>query len=248
MKYILSPIFNLWKIYIGIVFIITLILFYPLLWVFISIESLKPYSFKINIFWSRCVSILCFYAVEESGENIAAQDPFIIVANHTSYLDIFMLYRILPHNKFLFLGKSEILKYPLVKTYFKKLNIPVDRSSTVKSAKAFIQARKALQEGWCIVVFPEGGIFDPTSQMSPFKNGAFQLAKSAKRSILPITFINNYRLFSDPSYIISSAMPGLVKVHIHPLIGKNEVLDSDLDDLKNKTYHRIASFLVKKND
>lgn len=248
MKTILSPFYNLWKIYIGLVFVVTLILFYPLLWVFISVESLKPYSFKINVFWSRCVSILCFYAVESSGEQEISQDPFIIIANHTSYLDIFMLYRVLPCNKFLFLGKSELLKYPLVKTYFKKLNIPVDRSSTIKSAKAFIQARKALKNDWCITVFPEGGIFDPTPQMSPFKNGAFQLAKSAQGAILPLTFMNNYKLFSDPTYFFSSAMPGLVKVHIHPPIKKSEVYNSDLNELKIRTYHSIASLLPKKND
>lgn len=248
MKTILSPLYNLWKIYIGLVFVITLILFYPILWIFLSFESLKPYSFKINIFWSRCVSILCFYAVENTGEEIPSQDAFIIIANHTSYLDIFMLYRMLPNNKFLFLGKSELLKYPLVKTYFKKLNIPVDRTSTIKSAKAFIQARKALQNDWCITVFPEGGILDPTPNMGPFKSGAFQLAKSAQTAILPITFMNNYRLFSDPSYLLFPAMPGLVKVHIHPLISKDETAYTDLNELKNKTYHSIASFLPKKND
>ncbi len=248
MKYILSPLYNLWKIYIGCVFIVTLLLFYPVLYIFIHFETLKQYSFKINIFWSRCVSILCFYAVEKSGKTPHSKMPFIIIANHTSYLDIFLLYRILPKNKFIFMGKSELLKYPLVKTYFKKLNIPVDRRSTIKSAKAFIQARKALKKDWCIAVFPEGGIFDSTPQMSPFKNGAFQLAKSAQSAILPITFKNNYRLFSDPSYFLSSAMPGLVKVHIHQLISKEKVEGSEINDLKNKTYHSIASFLPKKND
>lgn len=247
MKYILSPFYNLWKIYIGSVFIVTLILFYPIFWILLNFESLKHYSFKINIIWSRCISILCFYAVEKSDENIASQDPFVIIANHTSYLDIFLLYRILPKNRFIFLGKSELLKYPLVKTFFKKLNISVDRKSSVQSAKAFIQARKALQNGWCIVLFPEGGILDPTSHMSSFKNGAFQLAKSSNRSILPLTFINNYKLFSDPTYIFSPAMPGLVRVHVHSLINQNEVFNSDLNDLSNKTYHKIASFLPKNN-
>lgn len=248
MKYILSPFYNLWKVYIGCIFIITLVFFYPILWIILRFESLKPYSFKINVFWSRCMSVLCFYAVEKEGSKIETKDSFIIIANHTSYLDIFLLYRILPQNKFLFLGKSELLKYPLVKTFFKRLNIPVDRKSTVKSAKAYIQAKKALQNDWCIAVFPEGGIFDPTPKMSPFKNGAFQLAKSAPNAILPITFKNNYQLFSDPTYFFSSAFPGLVKVHIHPLISKEEVSCKELDNLKNKTYREIATFLPKKND
>ena len=49
------------------------------------------------------------------------------MANHTSYLDIFLMYSILPKYPFVFLGKSEILSYPLIGTFFKDLNVPVDR-------------------------------------------------------------------------------------------------------------------------
>ena len=247
MKYILGTIYYLWKLYIGLAFALTLVIFYPFLLFFIYIDPLKPYTFKINILWSRCMRILCFYAVEKSGEDAIPKGPFVLAANHSSYLDIFLLYSVLPHQKFLFMGKSEILKYPLVKTFFKKLNIPVDRSSSIRSAKAFIQARKEIQKGWSIVVFPEGGIPDESPQLAPFKNGAFQLAKSAQCSILPVTFINNYYLFSDPDYFLLPAMPGLVRVHIHPTISKDEVLINDIEVTKEKTYQLIGSYLPQKN-
>src|SRR5690554_7755438 len=200
MKYILGAVYYLWKLYIGLAFAITLVLFYPFLLFFIYNEKLKPYTFKINICWSRCMRILCFYAVEKSGEEVLEKGPFVLAANHSSYLDIFLLYSILPKNRFLFMGKSEILNYPLVKTFFKKLNIPVDRSSSIKSAKSLIQAKNEVENGWSIVVFPEGGILDPSSIVHEFKNGAFQLAKLSKCAILPITFINNYQLLSDSTY------------------------------------------------
>src|SRR5690554_828020 len=247
MKYILGAVYYLWKLYIGLAFAITLVLFYPFLLFFIYNEKLKPYTFKINICWSRCMRILCFYAVEKSGEENIAEGPFVLAANHSSYLDIFLLYSILPEHKFLFMGKSEILNYPLVKTFFKKLNIPVDRSSTIKSAKAFIQARKEIQKGWSIVIFPEGGIPENAPQLAPFKNGAFQLAKSAKCAVLPLTFMNNYYLFSDPDHFHSPAMPGLVKVHIHPIISKAEIENNEAEVTKEKTYQLIGSYLPQKN-
>lgn len=247
MKYISGSIYYLWKLYIGLVFALTLIFFYPLLLFFIFNPRLKFYTFKINVCWSRCMRILCFYAVEKSGEEVGEENPFVLVANHSSYLDIFLLYSILPKNKFLFMGKSEILKYPLVKTFFKKLNIPVDRSSTLKSAKAFIRARQELEKGWGIVIFPEGRIPDHAPQLSPFKNGAFQLAKSSKCAILPITFMNNYYLFSDPDSFFLPAMPGLVKVHIHPIIDATEIEEKEIETIKEKTYQLIGSYLPQKN-
>src|SRR5690554_600870 len=197
MKYILGIIYYSWKLYIGVIFGLTLLLFYPVLLFVLSFDKLQHHSFKINVMWSRCMRIFCFYAVEQNRIIPQSEEPYVIIANHTSYLDIFILYSALPQQKFIFMGKSEILNYPLVKTFFKKLNIPVDRSSTIRSAKAFIQAKKALKKGWGIVIFPEGGIPDSAPQMAPFKDGAFQLAKSASCSILPITFINHFKLFSD---------------------------------------------------
>src|SRR5690554_4215268 len=107
MKYILGSLFYLWKLYIGLAFAITLLIFYPVLLFFIYNESLKPHTFKVNILWSRCMRILCFYAVEKSGEENIAEGPFVLVANHSSYLDIFLLYSILPHHKFLFMRSEE---------------------------------------------------------------------------------------------------------------------------------------------
>lgn len=247
MKYILGTLYYLWKLYIGLAFASTLLIFYPFLLILINVESLKPYSFRVNTLWSRCMRILCFYAIEKSGDADISKSPFVLVANHSSYLDIFLLYSILPQHKFIFMGKSEILNYPLIKTFFKKLNIPVDRSSSIKSARAFIKARKELNKNWSIVVFPEGGIPDDAPLLAPFKNGAFQLAKAADCPILPITFINNYRLFSDPEHLFGPAMPGLVRVHIHSLIDNEEIRNNDVEDTKEKTYQLIGSYLPQKN-
>jgi len=248
MKYILGIIYYSWKIYIGVVFGLTLLLFYPALLFVLSFEKIQHYSFKINVIWSRCLRMLCFYAVEQNRKVPANDEPYIIIANHTSYLDIFILYSILPKQRFIFMGKSEILKYPLVKTFFKKLNIPVDRKSSIRSAKAFIQAKKALGKGWSVVIFPEGGIPDFAPQLAPFKDGAFQLAKSVSCSILPITFINHFKLFSDPEKLYTPAMPGLIKVHLHEMINKEEVKQEEIQILKEKTYQVIDSYIPQKND
>lgn len=247
MKYPLAILFNLWKLYIGVVFAITLILFYPFFIFILWNENLKKIAFPINIFWSRVMRILCFYAIELEGTNDKKDKPFIICANHTSYLDIFFMYSIIPNNRFLFMGKSEILSYPLVKTFFKKLNIPVDRSNRIKAAKSFIQARNAMVKDWSIVIFPEGGIPDETPYLIPFKNGTFHLAKAAKVGILPITFVNNHRLFSDPEAVFGSAMPGLARISIHPFISEEEVARMNPSAMNKRVYDEINTSLPQKN-
>ena len=58
--------------------------------------------------------IFCFYHVRSVSRNPLPEGPYVIVANHTSYLDIFFMYSILPKHPFVFLGKSEILTYPII--------------------------------------------------------------------------------------------------------------------------------------
>lgn len=244
--YLRALITNAWKLYIGVMFVTTLLLFYPILLLFLYVESWKRHTFKVNVCWSRLMRMLCFYAVDVKGSAPEVKEEMIICANHTSYLDIFMLYSALPQRRFIFMGKSEILSYPLVKTFFKRLNIPVFRSDRLKAAKSFIRAKQEVLKGWSIVIFPEGGIPDHPPKVIPFKDGAFKLAKSAEVGILPITFINNYRLFSDPEFVLGSAMPGLVKLEIHPYIPVAVHQQLSVPELNQKVFEYIAGAIDKK--
>ncbi len=133
------------------------------------------------------------------------------------------------------MGKSEILSYPLVKTFFKKLNIPVHRNDRMKAAKSFIQAKTAVQCGWSIVIFPEGGIPDDNlPEMVEFKSGAFKLSKNAQIPIVPITFLDHYHMFSDPDQLLGYAHPGISRIYMHDVISveqQNELTEAELSDL-----------------
>lgn len=224
-------------------FVTTLFLLYPILVFCIYNPSIKHYSFGINVFWSRIMRMLCFYALEINDHSEKTRVPFILCANHTSYLDIFLLYSALPKHKFLFMGKSEILSYPLLKTFFKNLNIPVYRGDRLKAARSFIRARNEIAQGWSIVIFPEGGIPYQTPFLAEFKVGAFKLAKSANVGVLPLTFENNYHLFSDPEELLGLAHPGLAKITIHPFISRETVELLTEKELNDRTFNAINSCL-----
>lgn len=241
MRIILGILGLAYKLYVGIVFVLTLLFFYPFLLICLSKEDWKKYSFPINIAWSYTMRLLALIWVRTYRSKKLPKGPYLIVANHTSYFDIFLLYSILPHHRFLFMGKGEILNYPLLKTFFKRLNIPVFRGDRIKSAKAFIQAKRALSNGWSVVIFPEGGIPDEDlPQMIPFKEGAFKLAKSAEVGILPMTFLDNYHVFSDPEQILGFAHPGISRVYVHDIISKEEVAILNESELSIKTFDIVA--------
>ena len=190
--------------------------------------------------------IFCFYVVRCVEKEPLPEGPYIIVANHTSYLDIFFMYSMLPKHPFVFLGKSEILTYPIIRTYFKNLNIPVFRFDLKKVGVSFQLALEAIEEGWSLVIFPEGTIPEvDIPKMMPFKNGAFKIAKEANVPIVPITFTTNHLLFSDPTMVFGPARPGVSRFYIGKYISKELVAKKSFTELKELCFSRVEAPLKK---
>jgi 1-acyl-sn-glycerol-3-phosphate acyltransferase len=234
-----------WKVYIGIVFVFFAVLLYPFFLVLLWNRKWRKFSFKLFVFWSWMMRIFCFYRIKRIKNNILPEAPYVIVANHTSYLDIFFMYSLFPKHPFVFLGKSEILSYPIIRTYFQDLNVPVFRNDRRKAARSYMEAIKKVEEGYCLVIFPEGGIPDnDIPRMKFFKEGAFKLAKSCKIPVVPVTFTNNFKLFSDPTHHHGTAHPGISRVYIHEFISREQVIEMPLSDLASRCFFTINQPLM----
>ncbi|MES2587954.1 MAG: lysophospholipid acyltransferase family protein [Bacteroidota bacterium] len=245
LKGILGLIF---KLYIAVVFSSCLLVFYLPIIILKSNPKTKKGTFKVFKIWSWTFRILTFIHIRFIQKAQIPKKPCIIISNHASYLDIFLMYSIIPQNEFLFLGKSEILSYPLMKSFFKGLNIPVFRNNRIKAAKSFVEAKNALKNSWSLVIFPEGGIPDfDNPKMIEFKEGAFKLAKDFKVPIVPITFVNNHKLFSDPTNLLGEARPGISKVFIHEVISVEQIEQMSMDELLNFSFDVINKPLIDFN-
>ena len=235
----------IWKLYVAIIFVILALIYLPIIYPLLFSLKNKKRAFKVFVFWSWSVRVLCFYHVKKVKKSELPKGPFIIAANHISYLDIFLLYSILPKDEFLFLGKGELLNYPIIRHYFKHLNIPVHRGSAIKSARSLVKAKQEVKNGWSLVIFPEGRIPDLNPKQIGYKTGAFQLAKELHLPILPMTYTNNHLLFSDPSDILGRAHPGISRVYIHDYISSEDVEALDKNALKNRCFDIINEPLLQ---
>lgn len=247
MKYIQSLFFFIYKLYLLLIFAITALLFAPFLYFLTKYERFHHSAYHLFSVWSYVYRIFALWPlIVENKNKQKVPRPMIIVANHASFADIFVAPSLLKDVPHIFLGKSEILNYPIIKHYFKEFNIPVYRDSKIKAAKSLVKAQQKLKKGWSVLIFPEGGIPDGNRpEMIPFKDGAFQLAKQTNTPILPITFKTNYKLFSDPTNFFGTCMPGFSRVTFHELISREQVKDSSIEELKQVCYGVINSELTK---
>lgn len=235
----------MYKGYAGVAFVSTLIVFYPPIFLLLQNKRLKKTTMPLFSWWSTIFHALILVPYKKAQFSKLPDEPFILCANHASYMDITIMPSLLRGTNFLFMGKAEILSYPFIKTFFKKLHIPVNRSDKRQSARSFIQANRALKDKWSIVLFPEGGIPDgQRPKMEPFKPGAFKLALSSNAPIVPVTFVNNYRLFSDPDDIWGRARPGISKIIIHEPIYPNQYAALSAEELSQLVYAIIEQPLL----
>ncbi len=246
MKWIGAPFRFLYKIYFGIIFIISGTILYPYFLLALRGKNKFKNAVKVKRLWSDIICLFCFIIVRVDGkENFNRNDQYIICANHASYLDIILMYKIVPHD-FAFLGKAEVLKWPLVNIFFKRgIDIPVFRGNRKKAAESLLNAKEALASGRSLAIFPEGKMQDSPPKMERFKNGAFSLAMEYNVSIIPLTFKNNYKLFSDHEDVFGAGNPGIAKIIIHPKIEVNK--ETDLVTLRNQTYDIIKKGLENEN-
>lgn len=245
MKYILMPLHLIYKLYVGAIFWITLFLLYPVFKVLLSKHSWYPKAFKLKRIWSKSFQLLLLCPVSVKWKAKLPEPPYIICSNHSSYLDIVLFYSVFP-DYFLFIGKGELLKWPLFRLFFKKMDIPVDRNNFIDAYAAFSKAGEALDKGHSVAIFPEGTIPYSAPKMKGFKNGAFKLALEKGVPIVPVTWVNNYRRFGEPSDLWSGGHPGIAKVVVHEAVDLKKFEKEELIPLRQHVFRAIDSALPKK--
>lgn len=124
--------------------------------------------------------------VEVKGaENIPKDQAVVFVGNHQSNFDIPVLVSYLAPTK-AFVVKEELRKIPIFDIWIRGIGcVYIARGEGRKALEAILVAAKKVQEGLCIVVFPEG-TRSSDGKLGEFKPGALKIASKAKAAIVPV--------------------------------------------------------------
>lgn len=143
--------------------------------------------------WAKVILWVCGVRVAVSGlENLDGSTPCIYMTNHQSYFDIFALLAYLRVD-FKFIMKEELMRVPLLGMAMRRAGyIGIEREDPKKAVKSMRQAAERIQEGFSLVIFPEG-TRSTDGRLQPFKRGGFHLAFKCGCDIVPVT-ISNSRL------------------------------------------------------
>jgi len=131
--------------------------------------------------YHRRVCRLLGLRITVEGE-IAAGSPVLIVANHTSWLDIPVVSAVAPVS---FIAKKEVGKWPFVSTLAKlQRTVFIDRERRTAVGNSADEIFARLRSGDSLVLFAEGTSSDG-NRVLPFKTSLFAAAKpSAVRAAM----------------------------------------------------------------
>lgn len=222
----------LWKSWFAIVFSSFFLVLFPLFY-FLLVTKQYKLVYRLKQAWAL---LICLFSgliphIKYINGKFKFPSPCIVVANHTSYLDIlFSVFYI--KKPAVFMGKAELLKIPLFNIFFKYFDIPVRRQNPKDAARAFEKAGEWIDKGYCVVIFPEGTI-SPQGVLKPFKNGAFKLAIQKKVPIVTAVNLNNWHLLENGGFLKSNGFPGIAHIIVNKPIDTRHYSEENLLDLQN---------------
>jgi len=245
MKKIREILGGLWKIYIFLWFTILLLILYPFYLLFLLNEKHFKKGFNLLLIHTGILMYLSGIFMQVKNKHyIRKGQAYVITPNHSSYLDIIILYQTFTQY-FVFMGKKELAKVPVFNIFFKKMNITVDRKSATSGKRAMDRCGRELDNGHSVVMFPEGTIPKNVPNMLSFKNGAFKLAIEKQVPVVPITFLSNYKRLEMAGLFSGKAGPGFAKAIIHEPIPTLGMTEEDLGPLRDKVFNIINNQLLE---
>jgi 1-acyl-sn-glycerol-3-phosphate acyltransferase len=244
----IKPLFYLYQLY-------KFFLFYPLLgigWsvlfsVFMAffIVRLRTIAAKIAVLWARYSCLITPMSVRVTGlENLDPSRSYVLVANHQSQYDIFVIYGWLPVD-FKWVLKIELRKVPIIGPFCHRMgHVFVDRSNTEAALAAINSARERIRNGTSIMFFPEG-TRSRDGKLLPFKKGAFNFAVDIGLPVLPLSIIGTKDVLPDKT---TALFPGRAHLVIHRPIPVEIYDRRNLDELMARARDAIQAGLDEYGD
>lgn len=234
---------TLYKVWVFLVFTVFMILFLPglVLPFFFGLRAGSIGYFFLWI-WSWIFSKLTFIRYKFYGrEKFERGKSYVLVSNHTSFLDLPGLRMLVP-GQFRPLAKKELKKIPVFGWIAQAATIIVDRSSHESRKKSIDKLKSVLKQGISILIFAEGTQNRTKEILQPFHEGAFRIAVDTERPILPIVVVGAGKLM-PPGTI--DLRPGTIRIYVGDQIATQGLTTADASALKEKTFDVMKRMITE---
>lgn len=219
------------------------VFFTVLVWLAIMLLPTLKLRWMMMRFCAKSAALFTATPIRVNGaENLPQKDALtVIVANHSSYLDSFVLTLALPR-PVRFVAKAELSKIwfsriPLlkIKTQF------VERFDTGKSVDDSQRLHDMMYKGAPLLFFPEG-TFTRIPGLKPFHLGAFNVAAASDAAVIPIAVKGTRSILRPGSWF---PQHGAIEITIGTPICSQAPKDTDLWHKSLELSQKSRAFILQ---
>jgi len=220
--------------------LVSTLFFASLALVLVYLVNPKVASQIAGVLWARLNCFLTPIGVKVSGRShVDKSQSYVIVSNHQSQYDIFVLYGWLDID-FKWVMKKELRKVPGIGVSCEKIgHVFIDRFNRQAAMASLEEAKGRIVHGTSIVFFPEGTRTKDGS-LGRFKKGAFRMALELGLPILPITIKGTRDILPSGTLDL---LPGRAELIFHAPIEVAGMKKENLDEMMARSRQVIASGL-----
>jgi 1-acyl-sn-glycerol-3-phosphate acyltransferase len=160
-------------------------------------------------------------------ENFKKGRNYIVVSNHNSLMDVPVTTPFVPGaNKTI--AKKSFAQIPLFGWIYKRGSVLVDRKNDESRRKSFEEMKEVLSEGLHMVIYPEGTRNRTSDPLKSFHDGAFRLAVSTQKEIIPALLFHTKKVLPlNKGFYL---MPHKLEMHFLPPVSPENITTRELKD------------------
>lgn len=215
--------------------------------VFIVLAAIFRHAFLVRLpIWILTHTL---YRVRSHGlENIPETGPALLVSNHVSYIDAFMILAT-QRRRVRFLVWAPFLGIPGLRVLLRLANvIPIQGTAGPRAIiQALRAASEALANGEVVCIFAEGGI-TRTGFILPFQRGFEQIVKKSPAPIIPICVDHVWgSIFSFQGGKFFWKLPKRLPYIVHVNVGKPLPATADAFTVRQAIQRLSAESAVRRS-
>lgn len=170
----------------------------------------KPRQRKSGFYTAaRVLAAILFHTLApvryHHAERVAGQPPFIVIANHESFMDPIIMGYLIKQQDVTFLGKKELVNNRVASMVLRNMHIiPVERHGTDMAAMR--ACNQALRDGCILGIFPEGTRHHK-GLMEEIEAGVAMIALRSGAPLIPMYITPKLRLLHRTDCYVGEPIP-----------------------------------------